>query len=155
MAEFVLEKTITLPAPLDQVFPFFARAANLERLTPPFLRFEILTPEVEMQVGALIDYRIRLHGFPMRWRSRISVWEPPHRFVDEQVRGPYRTWIHEHRFLERGGETEVRDRVRYAVPGGSLVQRFFVEPDLRRIFEYRHQVLREIFSGETAPAPGR
>ena len=155
MPEFILERQITLPAPLDRVFPFFARAANLERLTPPFLRFEIRTPEVEMGEGALLDYRIRLHGFPMRWRSRITVWEPPHRFVDEQTQGPYRTWIHEHRFREQDGQTEVHDRVRYAVPGGTLVHRLFVEPDLRKIFDYRHQVLREVFPGEATPSPGR
>jgi ligand-binding SRPBCC domain-containing protein len=135
-----------LPRPRAALVPFFADAANLERLTPPWLSFRILTPSpIEMKPGALIDYRLRIRGVPLRWRTRIAVWEPPERFVDEQVRGPYRRWIHEHSFFERDGGTLCRDDVRYAVPGGALVDRLLVRPDVERIFAFRRQVLAKLF----------
>lgn len=144
---FTLLAEVVLPRPLREVFPFFANAENLERITPPFLHFQILTPRpIEMRRGTLIDYKISLHGIPIRWRTEITVWEPPFRFVDTQLRGPYREWIHEHTFEERDGETVCRDRVDYKVPGGSLVHRLFVERDVRTIFTYRRDVLLEIFS---------
>ena len=141
-----------VPKPLDQVFDFFSDAFNLERLTPPLLRFNVLTPPpIEMRQGLLIDYRLRIRGIPVRWRSEITAWEPPYRFVDEQRRGPYRMWWHEHSFEERDGGTVCRDRVRYAVPGGRLVQRLFVDPDVKKIFAYRSDQLEEVFGG-AAPA---
>jgi ligand-binding SRPBCC domain-containing protein len=143
---FTLETRLLLPCPLEIVFPFFADAGNLEILTPPWLRFEIVTPRpIAMRPGALIDYRLRLHGIPLRWQSEITVWEPPHRFVDEQRQGPYRAWIHEHTFTESKDGSEVRDFVRYAAPGGWLVDRLFVRHDVRRIFEYRTRKLQELF----------
>jgi len=133
--------------PMPAVFLFFADARNLELITPPWLRFRILSPgKIEMQAGCRIDYGLRLHGIPIRWQSEITVWEPPHRFVDEQRKGPYRLWIHEHTFEEADGGTWVRDRVRYAVPGGILIQRFVVEPDLAKIFEYRRRELSRILA---------
>jgi ligand-binding SRPBCC domain-containing protein len=147
MVEHRFTREIQLPRPIDEVFAFFADARNLQTLTPPWLRFEILTPgSIEMARGMQIDYRLRLHGLPLRWTSKITAWETPRRFVDEQIRGPYRVWIHEHTFVEGRGGTVVRDDVRYAVPGGALVDRLFVRPDLRRIFDYRHSRLREIFA---------
>jgi ligand-binding SRPBCC domain-containing protein len=141
-----LETRLFLPRPLEIVFPFFSDAGNLETLTPPWLRFEIVTPRpIAMCAGALIEYRLRLHGIPVRWQSEITAWEPPHRFVDEQRRGPYRAWIHEHTFTESQGGSEVRDFVRYAAPGGWLVDRLFVRHDVRRIFEYRTRKLQELF----------
>jgi len=135
-----------LPRPIPDVFPFFAEAGNLDAITPPWLRFGVRTPQpIEMRVGARIDYRLRLHGLPVRWQSEITAWQPPHRFVDEQRRGPYRVWIHEHAFSERDGGTLVADHVRYAVPGGWLVDRLFVRRDLRRIFAYRTDALRKRF----------
>ncbi len=132
--------------PRDEVFAFFADAGNLQELTPPWLDFRILTPRpIPMAAGALVDYRLRLHGVPLRWRSRIAAWEPPHRFVDEQVRGPYRRWIHEHTFVAVGDATRVGDHVRYAVPGGRLVDRLLVRRDVERIFAYRQARLRELF----------
>ncbi len=117
-----LEARLFLPHPLDTVFPFFADAGNLETLTPSWLRFETLTPlPIQMHEGTLIEYRLRLHGIPVRWQSEITAWEPPKRFVDEQRHGPYRQWIHEHTFTERDGGSEIRDFVRYSVPGGLLV----------------------------------
>jgi ligand-binding SRPBCC domain-containing protein len=141
-----LQSRLFLPRPLETVFPFFADPGNLESITPPWLRFKILTPRpISMKQGQIIEYRLRLHGVPMRWESEITVWEPPHRFVDEQLRGPYRKWIHEHSFAERGGGSEVCDFVRYAVPGGRLTDYVCVRRDVRRIFEYRITKLREIF----------
>jgi hypothetical protein len=143
---FTLETRLFLPRPLEIVFPFFADAGNLETITPPWLRFEILTPgPIAMNAGALIAYRLRLHGIPMRWQSEITAWEPPHRFVDEQRRGPYRAWIHEHTFAERDGGTLIGDHVRYAVPGGWLADRLFVRRDVANIFAYRQEKLRELF----------
>ncbi len=141
-----VEARLFLPYPLQKVFHFFADAGNLEILTPPWLRFEILTPlPIRMRAGALIEYHLRLHGIPLRWQSEITAWEPPKRFVDEQRHGPYRRWIHEHDFAERDGGSEVRDFVRYSVPGGRLVDFLFVRHDVRRIFEYRHLKLRACF----------
>ena len=103
---------IWLPRPREDVFRFFSDAANLDALTPPWLHFQILTPDVPLRAGARIDYRLRLYGIPIRWQSEISVWEPPHRFVDEQRRGPYRSWVHEHRFTPlAGGRTLAEDQI--------------------------------------------
>jgi hypothetical protein len=143
---FTLETELKLPVPLDTLFPFFSNARNLERLTPAFLRFEVLTPDpIELGAGTLVDYKLRIRGIPIRWQSEITSWEPPYRFVDEQRRGPYRAWIHEHAFEEVHGETVARDRVRYDHLGGRLVNRFIVGPDVRRIFDYRTKVLRKLF----------
>jgi hypothetical protein len=146
MKIFTLTAEQSLPRILREVFPFFADPRNLERITPPWLHFEILTAiAIEMRVGTLIDYRLRLHGIPIRWQSEITAWNPPHRFVDEQRRGPYSIWIHEHTFEAKGSETIVRDHVRYAVPGGRLVQKYLVAPDIEKIFAFRRKILEAIF----------
>ena len=149
MKIFNLKSEIWLPQPRPEVFAFFACPQNLQRLTPPWLQFEILMPaDTPMQRGTVLDYRLRLHGIPLQWRSEIAAWEPPTRFIDRQVKGPYSQWIHEHSFADRDGGTLVGDAVEYAVPGGSLVQKLFVAPDLRRIFQYRHDVLCDLFNPE-------
>jgi ligand-binding SRPBCC domain-containing protein len=136
-----------VPQRRDQVFEFFSDAFQLEALTPPWLNFEVLTPRpIPMAGGRLIDYRLRLHGIPMRWQSRIDVWEPPVRFVDMQTRGPYKKWRHEHVFEEVNGGTMCRDIVRYSVPGGWLVERFLVRPDLLKIFTYRRDRLPQLLT---------
>jgi ligand-binding SRPBCC domain-containing protein len=141
-----------LPAPREEVFAFFANAHALEEITPPWLRFHVLTPApIEMRAGTLIDYRLKLHGIPIGWRSEISVWEPPHRFVDEMRRGPYRSWHHLHTFTAADGGTLVEDVVDYGVPGGALIHRWLVGRDLRRIFEFRREKLATIFASG-APA---
>lgn len=146
MRVFRLEAELWLPVPRAEVFPFFADAGNLEQITPPWLNFEILTPRpIPMRPGTLIDYRIRLRGLPLKWRTEISVWEPPVRFVDRQLRGPYRQWIHEHIFEERDGGTLCIDKVNYAVLGGALIERLFVRRDVKRIFEHRTVALRNHF----------
>ncbi len=121
---------VYLARPIEEVFAFFSDAANLEKLTPPWLNFQILTPRpIPMAVDTRIQYRLRLHGIPIRWESKISAWDPPRRFADDQLRGPYRLWHHEHTFAERDGGTAVRDEVTYAVFGGSLINALFVAPD--------------------------
>ncbi len=137
---------VWLPQRREEVFEFFSRAENLETLTPPWLRFSILSPgPIDMKVGTRIRYRLRLHGIPVGWESEITAWDSPHRFVDEQRRGPYRQWIHEHRFLPHNGGTKIQDTVKYSVLGSALVDRLFVAPDLSKIFEFRRQKIREIF----------
>lgn len=135
-----------MPHPVERVFPFFADAGNLEIITPDWLRFEILTPvPISMKTGAILEYRLRLYGVPFRWQTEITLWAPPWRFVDEQRRGPYRQWIHEHVFIERDRGCEMRDSVRYAAPGGRLTGFLFVQRNVRRIFEYRARKLEELF----------
>ena len=146
MKTFFYNDEIVLPVPIDEVFGFFAEARNLEKLTPPWLRFEVLTEgPITMAPGTLIDYRIHWRGIPLRWRTEIEVWEPNHRFVDRQLRGPYRLWRHEHIFVERGDGTAIIDRVEYAPFGGALAQRLVVARDVKRIFGYRHEVLHRAF----------
>ena len=146
-----LEASLWLPRPRAEVFPFFADARNLETLTPPWVNFRILTPmPVAMRAGLVLDYRIRLHGIPVRWRTEIAEWDPPHRFADHQLRGPYRVWRHLHTFDERDGGTLCGDVVEYEVAGGALVNRLFVEPDVRRIFAYRAGRMAELFGARAA-----
>ena len=143
---WILRAEQLLPASPDMVFPFFADAGNLDRLTPDWLHFRILTPlPVEMREGALIDYRLRLRGVPIRWRTEITCWEPPYEFVDEQIRGPYRKWIHRHTFQPHEAGTLMTDEVAYDVPGGAWVNRLFVEREISRIFRYRMEVMESIF----------
>jgi Uncharacterized conserved protein len=112
--EFTLQNELWLPRTRTEVFSFFADARNLREITPAWLQFAILTPDPNpLQVGVLIDYRIRLHGLPIRWQTKIVEWQPPDRFVDTQLRGPYARWQHSHIFEERDGGTLCRDLVRY------------------------------------------
>ena len=147
-----LETEIWLPQPLEEVFGCFSDASNLEAITPPWLHFKIVTPSpISMHQGALIDYRLRLRIFPIRWRTLIHRWQPPHRFTDTQLRGPYLLWYHEHTFEERDGGTFMRDRVRYRVAGWllePLIHRWFVRRDLERIFQYRQQKIQELLGVE-------
>jgi ligand-binding SRPBCC domain-containing protein len=142
MSDRVLTREQRLPGEPAAVFGFFADALNLERITPAWLSFRVTTPKpIEMGPGALIEYRLRLHGVPLRWRTRIDVWEPPHRFVDRQLRGPYSRWVHEHTFAADGPDaTLMRDRVEYSLPLGplgALADAALVRRDLARIFEHR------------------
>ena len=146
MNRFVHDSEQLVPRPLEEVFAFFSDPHNLQRITPPWLDFEVLgMSDSQMREGLLIDYRLRIHGIPIRWRSEITVWDPPRRFVDEQRRGPYRLWIHEHTFEARGDGTLVCDHVQYSVPGGVIVQKLFVARDVGRIFAFRRRKLEELF----------
>lgn len=147
MKTFTLSTEQLIEKPRDEVFSYFSDAHNLAEITPPWLKFVVLTPRpIEMQVGTVIDYRLKLRGIPLKWQSEITDWNPPYEFVDEQRRGPYRTWIHTHTFTETDEGTIVRDQVEYAVLGGQLVNNLFVRPDIEKIFEYRSLKLSELLN---------
>ena len=137
---------IWLARPIEEVFAFFSDAANLDSITPPWLSFRTVTRQpIEMHAGTVIDYKLRVRGFPVSWRTEITEWEPPYHFLDEQIRGPYQLWIHAHEFQSRNGGTLVCDNVRYAVPFDWLLHKFLVRPDVQRIFSYRADCLRRRF----------
>ncbi len=149
--EQLLERSQRVALPQERAFALFADADNLEAITPPWLGFRILSPRpIELAEGALIEYRLRLHGIPVRWRTRIEVWEPPRRFVDVQLSGPYALWHHTHELSADGeGATLVRDRIRYRVglgPLGAAALRLFVRRDLERIFDYRRVAIAALVS---------
>ena len=148
---YLLRSECFVPRSIDEVFAFFSDAANLERLTPPWLRFEILTPTpIDMRPGRLIDYRLRIRGVPVRWQSEITVWNPPHVFADESRRGPYKYWVHNHRFESVDGGTRVFDEAHYDVPGGALVHWLLAKRDVRKIFAYRQTQLAQLFPAREA-----
>jgi ligand-binding SRPBCC domain-containing protein len=148
MKSFRFQASVWLSRPRQEVFEFFSEASVI---TPPWLLFRVVTPQpIQMQLGAIIDYRLKIRGIPVRWQSKITVWDPPLRFVDEQTGGPYRIWIHKHRFIEDAGRTRCEDDVQYAPLGGALINKLFVERDIRNIFAYRSQRLLEIL-GEAPP----
>jgi ligand-binding SRPBCC domain-containing protein len=145
-----LERRQRLDRRPDEVFGFFAQAHNLEKITPSWLRFEVRgTEPARMGEGTRIHYRLRLHGVPLRWTSRIEEWDPGRAFVDRQLRGPYRLWHHRHTFAADGDGTIVADEVHYALPLGrigELGHALFVRRDLERIFDYRQAAVRRLLS---------
>jgi ligand-binding SRPBCC domain-containing protein len=153
-----LATELFLPRPVEEVFAFFSDAHNLDVLTPPWLHFNIRTPQpIPMAAGTRIDYTIRWRWIPLSWQTEIAVWEPPFRFVDQQIKGPYRRWHYEHTFEARDGGTLMRDRVEYAVPGWifePLVARWIVAPDVERIFGFRREKMRELFGTRGEAEPG-
>lgn len=154
MRVYKLQREQWVASPPPRIFPFFAQPENLALITPPSLRFRLLTPgPVAMEKGRIIDYTIRVMGLPVRWRTLITHYEPPSCFVDEQLAGPYSFWHHTHRFEPRDGGTRLYDEVRYALPmalpgpAGTLVHALYVQPYLERIFDYREQVFTGLFGG--------
>ena len=142
----VLQREQWIPRSVEELWPFFRDPSNLEAITPTFLKFRVVrSTTAEVEHGSEIDYRLKLHGVPISWRSRIVIWDPPRAFVDMQIRGPYRLWHHEHRFVPEGGGTRSYDIVQYAHWGGDWVHRKFVRPDLEQIFDYRRDRIAEIF----------
>lgn len=148
MKRYELKSHLRLERGLHDVFPFFSNPRNLEALTPSFLNFRVLRMSTdEIGEGTEIDYSLRLRGIPIRWRSQITDWNPPFGFVDTQIKGPYRYWHHVHGFQSDGAATIATDHVTYAVFGGGLVHRWFVRPELERIFDYRKARMAALLTG--------
>jgi hypothetical protein len=156
MSEHLLEREQRVELGLTETFELYGDAFNLEAITPPLLRFRVVSPApVLMGVGTLIEYRLRLHGVPVRWLTRIDEWEPPHRFVDRQVSGPYALWHHTHEFEADGDATVIRDRVRYRIgfgPLGELARVLVVRHDLDRIFDHRRHAIDELIAARAPRA---
>jgi ligand-binding SRPBCC domain-containing protein len=153
MPEHTLKTAITLPLSRADIFPFFSKAENLGKLTPPELSFEITSPlPIDMKPGALIDYTIGLHGLPMKWRTLISAWDAPNFFVDEQLKGPYAQWIHRHSFTDIRSGTRIDDNVRYRLPLGVLgdLAHFIVKRQLMHIFTFRQAECARLLLGTRA-----
>lgn len=149
MAEHILERKQIIERPREEVFEFFADAGNLQKITPPELNFQILTPQpIDIKKGTFIDYQLKLRGIPITWKTEITQWNPPHDFVDTALKSPYKQWIHLHRFtVGERGETIMEDIVRYRLPLEPLgdIAHFYVKKELKYIFDYRRQVIEEIF----------
>ena len=149
MPEYQLRRQQFIPKPIDQAFAFFADAANLDFLTPPWLHFQIRTAlPITMMTGALLDYSIRWRLVPIRWQTKVLDWSPPHRFVDQQIKGPFGLWHHTHTFEVHSGGTLMTDEVRYALPWGPLgiiAHALVVKRDVIAIFNYRFNRIAERF----------
>jgi ligand-binding SRPBCC domain-containing protein len=147
---YELRRKVSIPAPVEDVFSFFSNTENLNLIMPPWLYFNILTPlPIKMEKNVLIDYSIKLLGLRLIWKTEITVWLPPHKFVDIQIKGPYRVWEHTHLFEEKGGSTQMEDVIRYAVPGfvlSPLIHFLIVRPRLENIFAFREQRILELFT---------
>jgi len=154
MTPYVLERVQWVPCPVHEVFEFFSNARNLEHLTPPWLKFRILTLPIAMEPGARIHYKISWHGVPLRWTTEIAQWTPPLSFVDLQLSGPYKLWHHTHSFEAIDGGTRLIDRVKYALPlgpFGRIAHALWVKRDVEKIFDYREARIRDLF-GEARAA---
>jgi ligand-binding SRPBCC domain-containing protein len=158
VTDWVLERTQVVPIPIDEAFAFFADARNLERITPPWLRFQIVEAPVELHAGARLRYRLTLFGIPIRWRTEIVEWSPPRGFVDVQRRGPVLVWEHTHRLTAVAGGTEIYDHVRYRLffgPLGWLVRRLLVRGWVESIFDYRAEQVPGLLRRAPAARPRR
>ena len=156
----VLHREQRLDGAPEEVFGFFADARNLEAITPPLLRFSVITPgPIEMHVGTLIEYGLRVHRAPVSWLTSIQAWAPPHRFVDMQLRGPYALWHHTHTFVPDGpAHTIMTDTVRWAIgfgPLGEVARRAFVQADVEGIFDYRAEAIGPLLAADIAERRAR
>jgi ligand-binding SRPBCC domain-containing protein len=148
MHTYYLSREQWLPRPVDQVFAFFSKPDNLQAITAPWLDFRMAEKPETLAVGALIRYRLRWHGLPIWWSTEISEWNPPHKFVDRALSGPYALWNHEHSFASDRGGTTMRDAVTYALPLGwlgTLAHRLWVRGDVEKIFDYRAEKMQQLF----------
>ncbi len=148
MAEHILTRSLTLDLPHQKVFDFFADAGNLERITPPELDFKIITEQpFTIKQGSLIDYKLKMRGIPLTWRTLISAWNPPHSFVDKALKSPYKQWIHRHTFTElEASKTLIEDEVKYRLPLEPLgdLAHWFVRRKLNHIFDFRQKAVKDI-----------
>ncbi len=152
MKIYFLERRQLIQRPRSETFAFFSDMSNLERITPSFLRFRILTPPIKMEAGTVIEYRLALFGAPVYWRTVIESWDPEESFVDSQIKGPYALWRHTHSFEEKGPrQTLMRDLVEYGIPYGALgriAHALFVERWLKKIFDYRAAMIERLMEAE-------
>ena len=150
MKIYTLEREQTVNRPLEEVFEFFSKPENLARITPPQMGFKMLTPlPIDMGSGTVIDHTVRIFGINVHWRALISSYDPPRSFTDEQLKGPYIFWHHQHRFEKTDGGSRINDKVTYALPfgfWGRLAHYLFVKGKLKRIFDYRYSVIETIFN---------
>ena len=153
MSIAILRREQFVPRLPEEVFRFFSDAANLQRITPPYLDFQILTQQpIELCRGALLDYRLKWHGLPLRWRTRILEWNPPQAFVDLQVKGPYKLWRHTHTFTRENEGTRMTDTVEYELPLGPLgaiAHALMVRKDIEGIFDFRREQIERVFPTAT------
>lgn len=150
MANYTIHREQWVPRPLEEVFAFFSDARNLERLTPGWLKFQVLTIPVRIGAGVHIQYRLKWHGIPLRWTTEITRWNPPREFEDIQLSGPYKLWRHTHRFSEQNSGTHMTDDVEYALPFGllgSIAHSLQVRRNVAAIFDYRYDRIQEMFGG--------
>lgn len=149
MKEHIFQTQLLIESDIHSVFDFFQKAENLELITPPWLQFRIVSPPpYDSFAGKLFEYKLKIHGFPVMWKSIISIWEPPYRFVDEQLKGPYKKWVHEHRFESTPYGVLMTDTVNYKLPFGVLgdiVRYIKVQKDIQEIFAYRNQIILDYF----------
>jgi ligand-binding SRPBCC domain-containing protein len=148
MHTYLLEREQWLPKPIGEVFAFFSRPENLQQITPRWLDFRMVETPKELKPGSLIRYRLRWHGVPVRWTTKITEWNPPHGFVDRELKGPYALWNHEHLFTEKDGGTTMRDRVSYALPlawAGRIAHWALVRSDVESIFDFREEMMARLF----------
>jgi ligand-binding SRPBCC domain-containing protein len=148
MKTYLLEREQWLPRPIDEIFAFFSRPENLQQITPAWLDFGMVETPKELKAGTLIRYRLRWHGLPMKWTTEITEWNPPHGFVDRELKGPYALWNHEHSFAEKDGGTTMRDRVTYGLPlgwAGQIAHWLTVRRDVERIFDFRTETMARLF----------
>lgn len=150
MTPHIFKQVTYINRPLSEVFNFFSKAENLNKLTPPDLQFKILTPlPIKMEKGTLIDYKIKLNGIAFSWKTKITAWENNRKFEDTQIKGPYKIWIHEHLFEEENGQVKMTDTVQYLSPGWFLepiINKFYISKKVEFIFSHRTKVLDELFS---------
>lgn len=152
MKTHVFKTAMKLPLGIDEVFSFFCDTANLHRITPPQFHLHLLTPPpIEITKGVIIAYKLRVYGFPLRWRLKIVDWNPPHQFIDEQIRGPFRLWVHTHRFYEDHGDTIIEDHVRYTLPFWPVGEIAYplVRAQVKWLFSYRQQAIRNALLEKT------
>ncbi len=152
MKLYTLDSIQFINKPIEDVFEFFSNPDNLSVITPPKLGFKILTPTpIKMSVGRLIDYKIYLMGIPIHWRTLITDFDPPHTFIDQQIKGPYTIWHHTHTFQKVDGGVEIKDRVVYSIPFsilGRILNFLWIRKDLENIFNYRKKVIDELFEND-------
>ena len=150
MKPHVYNQVTYINRPLSEVFEFFSKAENLNKLTPPILEFKIITPlPIKMEKGTFIDYKIKLNGISFKWKTQITAWENNHRFIDTQIKGPYKIWIHEHLFEEENGQVKMTDTVQYLSPGWFLepiINKLYISKKVEEIFAYRTIELDKLFA---------